>query len=779
MVDFSVEVGMNRWRLLLTIFAVTFSTMLVEVLLTRVFSVIYFGQFAFLIISLALFGFGLSGVYLALRKATKQVNQAARLARFLLCFTISLPLAYKATLVFSIDFLRLFNPFSNFLYLVLNFLVLLLPFFFGGVVLAVIFSNFSEHIGRLYFIDLAGASLGSLAIIPLIPRLGPNRILTLLFLILALAWFFMAGGRRTRRLLVSAVLIVSFVVMFRYEQNIFPLVPKLIEAKRHYNAQLKEGRIEYSRWSTIDKIDVAPWRPNRKVIWINGGTMQSFIRKFNGNLSTLKKIEWDPASLPYQVARPGSAVIIGSAGGYEVLCALSHGFKMIVAIEMDPVICDLLKKEYAAFTGNIFHLPQVTLLADEGRSALKRMNRKFDVIQMVNSHNADSLLSGALSISETYIYTVESFKDYWDHLEPGGFIYILHWNGERLFATALQALREMGVDRPQDKLFIVQYARGFNHFFLKKGEFTPTDYETLKASVRKTGRVVYSPDKREDNLYYRMMDDLETTTRRSSVNIAPVYDNSPYFNQPNRIGQFRFRNIQIEGMGETIVHSALVYSNSIYLSILGLSLLFSFFLIFLPLRRKSVGVGQKSLISYFFFIGLAFIMVEIIFIKIFQLFLGSPAISISIIIFSLLVSSGVGSLFSKRFSRLLGTRLATVFSLFLAILLTAYGFGLFWLLDRFIFLPFPLRLAVSFVLISLAGFFMGTFFPEGIRRLGETNKSMIGWAWGANSFATVLGSIVAVIVSINWDFTVVLVLAGIAYLAAGSFSLVAGRMKAA
>jgi predicted membrane-bound spermidine synthase len=779
MACFFVEEWVNRWKLLFVIFAVTFSTMLVEVLLTRVFSVVYFGQFAFLIISLALFGYGLSGVYLALRRVPKQASQAARLARYLLCFTVSLPLAYKATLVFSIDFLRLFNPFSNFLYLVLNFLVLLLPFFFGGLVLALIFSDFSEQIGRLYFVDLTGASLGSLAIIPLIPRLGPTRILTLLFLILALAWFLMAGGRRTLRFLVSGVLAVSFVLMFRYEQKLFPIVPKLVEVKRHYNAQLSAGRIEYSRWSTIDKIDVAPWRPNRKVIWINGGTMQSFLHRFDGNLSSLKKIEWNPASLPFQVARPGSAVIIGSAGGYEVLCALSHGFKMIVAIEMDPVICDLLKKEYAAFTGNIFDLPQVTLLADEGRSALKRMKRKFDVIQMVNSHNADSLLSGALSISETYIYTVESFKDYWDHLQPGGLIYILHWNGERLFATALQALKEMGVDRPEDKFFIVQYDRGFNHFFLKKGDFTAADYEILKASVGNNGRVVYSPDGQEDNLYTRMMEDLEAATRGSSVNIAPVYDNSPYFNQPNRIGQFRFRNVQIKGMGEKIVQSALVYSNSIYLSILGLSLLFSFFLIFLPLRRKSLGAGQKSLVSYFFFIGLAFIMVEIIFIKIFQLFLGSPAISISIIIFSLLVSSGVGSLFSKRFSRLLGTRLATVFSLILAVLLTAYGFGLFGLLDRFIFLPFPLRMAASFVLISLAGLFMGAFFPEGIRRLGEADKGMIGWAWGANSFATVLGSILAVIVSINWNFTLVLVLAGIAYLAAGFCSWVAGRTKAA
>jgi len=267
-----------------------------------------------------------------------------------------------------------------------------------------------------------------------------------------------------------------------------------------------------------------------------------------------------------------------------------------------------------------------------------------------------------------------------------------------------------------------------------------------------------------------MMADLDGTVRKSSVNIAPVYDNSPYFNQPNRIGQFRFRNLQVRGMAERVVRYAITYSNSVYLSILVLSLLFSFFFIFLPLRRRRSDAGQKPLVFYFFFIGLAFIMVEIIFIKIFQLFLGSPAISISIIIFSLLVSSGVGSLLTERLFRPLGKRMIPAFALFLAALLAIYGLVLFALLDRLLFLGFPWRVLFSFVLISLAGFFMGAFFPEGIRRLGEKDKTMIGWAWGANSFATVLGSIVAVIVSINWNFTVVLVLAALSYLAAGFFS---------
>jgi len=770
---------MSRWKLLFTIFTVTFSTMLVEVMLTRVFSVIYFGQFAFLIISLALFGYGLSGVYLALKKPAAPGKREPGLPFFLLLFALSLPLAYKATLMINIDFLHLFNPAINLGYLVINLLILLVPFFSGGVVLALIFSRYSESIGRLYFIDLIGSSLGSLAIIPLIPALGPNRILILLFFALSLAWFLLAGGRKGIRIGAFAALVVAFGLMFRFDNAVFPIVPKLVDSKRQYNAQLENGRIEYSKWSTIDKIDVAPWGGGRKVIWINGGTMQSFLKRFNGRLDRLGKIEWDAAALPFQVARNGSAVIIGSAGGYEVLCALSHGFKRVVAIEMDPVICDLLQNEYLDYTGRIFKLPQVTLLADEGRSALKRMKLKFDVIQMVNSHNPDSLLSGSLSVSETYIYTVESFKDYWDHLQPDGLVYILHWNGERLFSTALQALKEMGIERPEEKFFVVQYPEGFTHFFLKKGAFTEADYGILKLSIGENGRLVYSPDLKDDNIFYRMMADLKGTVRGSSVNIAPVYDASPYFNQPNRIGQFRFKNMQVNGMAEKIVQSALVYSNSIYLSILALSLMMAFFFIFLPLRRRSAGIGQKPLILYFFFIGLAFIMVEIIFIKIFQLLLGSPAVSISIIIFALLISTGIGSLCSPKLARLLGGRLIPLFSVILAAVLTAYALGLFPLLEVFMPLGLPWRIGASLALIALAGFFMGVFFPDGIRRLGQADKTLIGWAWGANSFATVLGSIMGVIVAINWSFSAVLIAAGLSYLAAGICSLrAAGAEKA-
>jgi len=767
---------MNRFKLIFSILVVTFSTMLLEVLMTRVFSVIYLGQFAFLIISLALFGYGLSGVYLSVSKWARKENSLAYLERFLLGFALSIPLVYKFSLTVTVDFLNLFQSWQNLLALALNFIILVVPFFFAGVALALIFASYSQQIGRLYFIDLAGAALGSLAIIPLIPVLGPTRIILILFLLVMMAWLLLASLKPAVKIVGLILSLAIFSGLFRFEALVFPIVPRLVEAKRFYNTQLERKRLEYSKWSTIDKIDVAPWpwKPPRKVIWINGGTMQSFIWQFDGNLGNLRPIEWDTASIPYQLTPRGTAFIIGSAGGYEVLCALSHRYKFIVAVEMDPVICDLLKKEYAQYTGNIFHLDNVRLLADEGRSALKRINKRFDVIQMVNSHNADFLLSGALSVAETYIYTVESFKDYWEHLNENGFISIVHWNPERLFTTALQALKDMGIDQPHKKIFVMQNVShlgddGFGHFFLKKGDLAPRDLEILKGFAEKQ-RIKYSPDRIMDNLYYRLLAKPEETIKASAVNISPVYDRSPYFNQPNKIGQFRFKNMWVNGYAEQIIKYNVVFSNSVYLAILGLAIFFSLLLIYLPLRRRRSTIAQKPLILYFFLIGVAFIIVEIIFIKIFQLFLGSPAVSISMIIFSLLVSSGVGSLTSESWQRWLKDSKIPLFALLVALILAAYAIWLFPILNAAIGLKFVGRNLFAFMLIFLPGFFMGNFFPYGIKRLGEQNRAAIGWAWGANAFATVLGSILAVIIAINWNFPLLLILSALCYLAAGGIA---------
>ncbi|HZX11601.1 MAG TPA: hypothetical protein VFG01_11715 [Acidobacteriota bacterium] len=159
---------------------------------------------------------------------------------------------------------------------------------------------------------------------------------------------------------------VVFAVLFIHSEALFPIVPKMV--KRGYLKQYHNNRIQYSKWSPINKIDVAPFSFNRKIIWIDAGTMQSWLAKFDGKLNDLGRIKWTNESIPFQLTRSGNALIIGSAGGYEVLCALSHRFQNVVAVEMGPEIYHIVRDEYSNYIGNLFQNRRVNLLNEEGRS---------------------------------------------------------------------------------------------------------------------------------------------------------------------------------------------------------------------------------------------------------------------------------------------------------------------------------------------------------------------------------------------------------------------------
>ncbi len=757
---------MKKGNILFTIFFITFSTVVFEILYTRVFSVIYLSSFAFLMISLALFGYGLSGFFTSFSKISKDKRGLQYLEYFILGYALLLPLIFKITLIAKIDFTHLFNPVTNLLLLIINFAVLIIPFFAAGVSLVLIFSLYSDEIGRLYFIDLVGAALGGIAIIPLITKFGPARSILILSMILTLLWFSLSKLKLGKKGIFLLILFVLLGSLYKFSDKIFPIAPKII--KRGYIIDYHKNRIEHSKWSPINKIDVASFFKRKKVVWLDAGTQQSYLVKPPLPVEQMGPIEYNQSSIPYQLAKSGPALIIGSAGGYEVLCAYTNNFKPIFAVEMDPEICDIVENSYSEYLGHLFKKREVKIINDEGRHVLRKLNRKYNVIQMVNSHNSNIILSGGLSFSETYIYTVESFKDYWNHLNDDGFLSIIHMFGERMFTTALQALKEMGVKNPEKKFYILQPPKGFNYFFMKKGDLNEKDIKKLEKFSR-IRNIAYSPFRELDNVYYDLAGpDFKKTIAESSVNIAPVYDNSPYFNQPNKIGQFSFENnILLSNEAKKAINVTLKYSNSVYISILGISLIFSLLFIYLPLRLKTKETTHKPIILYFFFIGMAFITVEIILIKIFQLFLGNPAYSISAIIFALLVSSGIGSLFSDKLNKLLGQKTILYLSVFISIVLVIYALFLFNFTYLLIHISLALRLLTTLLLISVLGVPMGMMFPTGLKYLGTSNKIMIGWAWGANAFATVIGSVITVIIAINWNFSTALILAAVLYIISG------------
>jgi len=750
---------MKYLKVYLIIFLTAFSAIVIEILFTRLFSAIYFSSFTFFIISTAMLGTGLSGLQFALSKKRKISPE-----NFLFILAISLPVILFMVVNIKIDFLNIFGSIKNIIFLLINFSALMSPFFLSGAVLVRFFSENSSNIGKFYFIDLAGAALGSIVIIPLISYLGVIKFFFLISIFLLII-LLIINIRESKKLIILFGILVFFSLLFFQYEKFFIITPKV--QKRDFVTDQKRGTIEYSSWSPINKIDIAPFafNRNRKVIWLNCGTQQSWLVKEDPYIRTTKPIQWTQASIPYQLTDKKDAFIIGSAGGYEVYCAISNGFKRIIAVEMDPKLCDLVKRKYSNYIGDIFHKKGVYLINDEGRSRLSRLNKKFDVIQMVNSHPKDTMLSGGLSISETYIYTTEAFRQYWTHLKKKGFLSIVHIYGERMFATALTSLREMNIKEPENKFFIIQDKKGFNFFFMKKGDINPKDIKILTKFAGKRD-IVFSPNIKVNNIYYKLAyGDFSYTVKNSSVNINPVKDNSPYFNQPNLIGQFRFKNNLIKGIARKKVYRVLKYTNYVYISILLTASFFSFFFIYLPLKRTGQR-ARKNIILYFFLIGSGFISIEIVLIKIFQLLLGNPAYSISIIIFSILLSSGIGSFYSQKILKFFNNRLLSV-ALIISIILTLYSITLFPLIYLLMTIPLFFKIIISTFLIFIIGIPLGVFFPSGIKKIEEHDKVTIGWAWGANGFATVLGSVITVILSINFNFSLIFIASAIIYLFAG------------
>ena len=212
---------MKKGNILLTIFFITFSTVVFEILYTRVFSVIYLSSFAFLMISLALFGYGLSGFFTSFSKISKDKKGLKYLEYFVLGYALLLPIIFKVTLIAKIDFTHLFNPVTNLLLLIVNFVVLIIPFFAAGVSLVLIFSLYSDEIGKLYFIDLIGAALGGVAIIPFITKFGPARSILILSVILTLLWFSLSKLKMRTKGILILLLLVSLGGMYKFSEKLF------------------------------------------------------------------------------------------------------------------------------------------------------------------------------------------------------------------------------------------------------------------------------------------------------------------------------------------------------------------------------------------------------------------------------------------------------------------------------------------------------------------------------------------------------------------------------
>ena len=740
------------------------ATLLLEITMTRIFSVAFFHHFAFLIISTALFGFGFSGVFLSIFPFLNKFDMNKVLATCSACFSISTILTLKVVVEVPLRFGSVLEQsFEFFVYLSIYFLALAIPFFFSGMVIALLISTIPERVNKLYFFNLVGAGIGCFLVLPLIPALGaPNTvIIAALFGIVAAACFGKPVGKPA--LVIHMVLFLVIALLLPYSPTLFRV--KVHEGKRSFNVDEKKGTLEFTRWGPISRIDVADMPPYKN-IWIDGGSNQSFMIPFNGDLSALQPDK--RAGLVYRLVKNPDVLVVGPAGGEEILYALSYQPNSIIGVELDPVIVDLVQHEYRDFIGGIYNKPHVKLVNDEGRSYIRRSSQKFDIIQQINNASPVAIASGAMNLSETYLITVEAFHDYLDHLKEGGFIFIRRWGAIRLATVAAQALRERGVEHPEEQIVIMDdllHKFGGGQFYLKNGTFTeeeivefqkyidanavlygPTSFQVKHPEYEKYRQLIASPKGWEN--YDNM-----------GINVFPVTDDRPFFNHFRKFAHFSLENIPPEFHP---IFEKYKNSDASLLAILVEAALLSVIFIILPLYLfKRSGLrerGKFRFLVYFFSLGLGFILIEIVLIQKFILFMGNPTYSITVVLFAILTAAGCGSFLSGKLP----------WNLKKVLLVVVIGIVLLsWLLlivsplvfKTFLGSSMAVRMLVSIAFITPLGVFMGMPFPLGITLTNQVSKRFIPWVWGINSYATVLGTVLCVIFALSFGFKAVMFIA--------------------
>lgn len=755
------------------IFCIAAATLLLEVSLSRIFSVLFFHHFAFLIISTALFGFGFSGVYLLFRKpAREKLDLYLGLAAIL--FGLSTLIVYRVILYVPPQTEGLIQRPEQIIRLLLNYALLAVPFYFSGYVVGAILSSFPEQSGRLYAFDLMGAAIGCLSVLWLVPAAGASGAVVIASLIAGIsALIFVA--RHKVLFLFSVIFVIGCGVLLPQAENIFDFPIKRIVESKYGGRHVRAEKPEYSAWSPVSRIDVYQAAGSSKIMLLDGGSNVSFVVPFHGNIAALEpRYNW--RVVPFAIGTRPSACIIGPGGGEDVLNALSHRVESLDAVEMDPLIVDLVQGRYREFIGAIFNQPGVNTVNDEGRSFLRRSGKQYDLIQQVHNISPIAIASGALNLSESYLLTKEAFQEYWDHLKPDGMLAINRWGVVRAASIASVVLQENGVQDPENYVIVTSRQKSGvdTSFYLKKGKFTDADFEKLTESSDAMGvRIDYAPRppwQRDENVYYRLLslDSRDAFINQADIDLSPPTDDRPFFDHFQRLGSFQRsstvlpnelnRALQFVNMGDLALFT-----------LLGEAALFSFLFILLPVIRfgkHSSSISRWSVLAYFSALGLGFILIEISLIQKHILFLGQPVYSISSVLFSVLLSAGAGSYLFQRFFRdgsemrwlatipiLLGT------CLLLELLIMPVVFHAFLGSSKLI------RFCISGLLIAPLGLILGIPFPMGIRILGMKAPEIIPWGWALNAYATVIGSILCVIFAISLGFRMNFAIAFLAYAA--------------
>ena len=758
------------------------ATLMLEIVLTRIFSVIMWYHMSLVSVSMAMFGMTLGALIVHRRPEAFRPERAGRAcARYAMFFGLAIVVSLLVCLntPFRVDASVRGASLNGFFVIVYWNAVAATPFVFSGICVCTALTRFPAQVGRLYAADLAGASVGCLAVVALLDRMDALSAVVLIAAVAALASvaFAVAAGERLGLVWRAAGLIGlaglalvncsthSIRIQYTLDRFVGNDVPRhsvwnafsYVTVSRPINGRHYHGAGSRSR--------EAPDSPSSYLNITMDTRASTAMVHFDGDWSHLDWLNYDATNIVHQLRDDGPALAIGSGGGRDVLSALIHsrGQRRVVGIDINPVMIDLLTRLEAAFAGHLERLPDVVFHNDEARSWVTRSVDRFQVIAIPLVDTSAASAAGAYALTENSLYTVEAIELFFDHLSDDGILSISRWwfhgvlgETHRLAGLAAAALRARGVHDPRAYLTIVR-GDDLATLLMSRTPLTEEDRQKLRVAADRYGfEILLSPTDGRPDLIAAVTDpDWSSRPAVRAANVAPPTDDQPFFFHSYKIANLFSSLPDAAGTAQwdrdamIILGGLVVLVSVLVVGVLIVPLLYA--------RRQSalrLGLREVQALVFFTAIGFAFMLFEAAQMQRLNIFLGYPIYALTVALFALLLSSSLGSVVAGRvFNRRGPASLPWLLGCLLGVLIVI-GIATVPVMHQFEAASTPVRIAVAALLIAPAGFFMGMAFPLGLRLCERATSVSLAWFWAVNGMASTCAAVYGIALSISWGFTV-------------------------
>ena len=798
------------------------SVLLLQLVHTRILSPMLWHHLTYLVVTFTLLGFAAGGALLACKPGWLKGEIGGRLSWWATLFGLTTVASYAViTRVLPESDMDT----AGLAVAAFQYSVLILPMVFGGLVIALALSDSRGSMGKVYAWNMGGSALGCAVYVPVLRSFGGEGAVLFAAALAFLAAALLAGKRRGPAWVGAVLAALSLGVGWAMPTAVFK-VP--VAANKVMSQTMKLDprlRVEYTAWDPICRLDIVgpgPEYPDDNRMIYQDGDAPTVLMMGPWHEKTDLLAKEGLGYLPFMYSTAPKVLAIGIGGGIDVLQGAAtervypDGTRAdFTGIELNSTTASFMRNEYREVTADRYFLPNVTIHVDEGRSWLRRSDEKYDLIQMTGTDTYAALSSGSYVMSESYLYTAEAYDDFLDHLTDRGMICVLRFRFEppretlRLCSIAVDALKRDGALRPEEHFTVLGWTGklvatgeeterglGYGAILISKQPFTQPvkDIYRQLVGLKTEMEILYEPGMREGNefaeYFASVADGTDDAFRKAyPYNLDPVDDNQPFF--------FRFHKWehvwpQLLGMdpgessvgpdGEVVQDVGTEYLDIIgekpiglimLLTVLGQSLVLVTLLVLVPLfvfRREGLKVpGSLRWVLYFCGLGAGYILIEVAAMQRFVLFLGHPGYAITVVLISFLVFSALGSAVAGRSDDPQRTLFRAL--LIVLVLLAAFASGLPALFDLTLKLGIEARIAVTVLTLAPLAFFMGMPFPSGLALVQRSHGPLVPWAFGVNGGASVIASVVGILLAMAGGFSTSFLAAGIAYGAA----LVAGR----